>query len=94
MAPIFTVRPWKPSDGDPQAPSYIDGKRVVSVERLRLDKRGALCLLDDGTFAVTGPLLARGGRGMLASWVRRQIRGGVTPTERRWWEDVLGALAL
>jgi cell volume regulation protein A len=94
MAPIFTTRPWKPSDGDPQAPTHVDGKRVVRIERVRLDQRGALCLLDDGTFAVTGPLLARGGRAMLSDWARRRIRGGVTDVERRWWEDVLGALAL
>ncbi|HEX6390685.1 MAG TPA: potassium/proton antiporter, partial [Solirubrobacteraceae bacterium] len=85
---------WRPDDGDPQAPTQIDGKRVVRVERLRLDQRGALCLLEDGTFAITGPLMARGGRRMLSDWVRRRIRGGVTETERRWWEDVLGALAL
>jgi len=93
-APIFTTRPWKPSDGDPAAPSRVDGRRVVRVERVRLDERGALCLLEDGTFAVTGPLLARGGRTMLSDWARRRIRAGVTESERRWWEDVLGALAL
>jgi cell volume regulation protein A len=94
LAPIFTVRTWKTEDGDAQAPSHVDGKRVVSIERVRLDERGALCLLEDGTFAITGPLLARGGRTMLSDWVRRRIRVGVTETERRWWEDVLGALAL
>ncbi len=94
VAPIFTTRPWKPSDGDPAAPSSVDGKRVVRVERVRLDDRGSLCLLEDGTFAVTGPLLARGGRAMLSDWARRRIRGGVSEAERRWWEDVLGALAL
>lgn len=94
LAPIFTVRPWRPHDGDPASPAQIDGRAVVRVERVRLDARGALCLLDDGTFAVTGPLLARGGRRMLSDWVRRRIAAGVTETERRWWEDVLGALAL
>ncbi len=94
VAPIFTVRPWKPEDGDPQAPMQVDGKRVVQIERVRLDERGALCRLEDGSFAVTGALMARGGRSMLSDWVRRRIRLGVTETERRWWEDVLGALAL
>lgn len=94
FAPIFTVRPWRPADGDPVAPETIDGRRVVRIERVRLDDRGALCLLEDGTFAVTGPILARGGRRMLSDWVRRRLTTGVTDTERRWWEDVLGALAL
>jgi cell volume regulation protein A len=95
FAPVFTVRPWKPgADGDPADPAHVDGKRVVSVERVRLDRRGALVVLEDGTFAITGPLLARGGRRMLSDWVRRRISAGVTETERRWWEDVLGALAL
>jgi cell volume regulation protein A len=94
FAPIFTVRTWRAEDGDPASPGAIDGRRVVRIERVRLDQRGALCVLEDGTFAVTGPLVARGGRRLLSDWVRRRLTAGVTETERRWWEDVLGALAL
>jgi cell volume regulation protein A len=94
-APIFTVRPWdERNDGDAAAPVVVDGRRVVEVARVRRDVRGALCVLEDGSFAITGPLVARGNRALLSDWVRRRIRRVPDDAERAWWEEVLGALAL
>ncbi len=67
---------------------------MIDRVRSRRDLPGALVLLEDGRYAITGPVLALGSRQALSDWVRRRIRGGVSDTERVWWEEVLGALAL
>ena len=51
-------------------------------------------LLEDGRYAVVGPVMALGSRQSLNDWVRRRMRSGVTENERVWWEEVLGAIAL
>jgi hypothetical protein len=62
--------------------------------RFRRDVAGCLVLLEDGRYAVAGPVVAVGSRQALNEWVRRRMRPGVTDNERVWWEEVLGALAL
>jgi potassium/hydrogen antiporter len=92
--PVFHVRPWRRADGDPGAPRAVNGHDVLEHLRSRRDLRGALVLLDDGRFAVTGPQLALGGRELLAQWVRGRAARAAGDSERGWWEEVLGALAL
>ena len=50
--------------------------------------------LYDGRYAVTGPLVAVGGRQSLTSWCMRRLRrlDGADP-ERAWLQNVVGALA-
>lgn len=93
-APVFHVRPWLPEDGDPATVHEVAGRQVVDHLRTRRDQPGALVLLDDGYFAVTGPVLALGREQLLSQWVRRRARAARTDAERSWWEEVLGALAL
>jgi cell volume regulation protein A len=93
-APVFHVRPWKDEDGDPISAQRVAGRAVVDRVRTRRDVPGALVLLDDGYYAVTGPILALGREQLLSQWVRRKARGAVNDGERSWWEEVLGALAL
>jgi cell volume regulation protein A len=93
-APIFHVRPWQPEDGDPATVQQIAGRPVVDRLRTRRDMPGSLVLLEDGYFAVTGPLLALGREQLLSDWVRRKARSARSDAERAWWEEVLGALAL
>jgi cell volume regulation protein A len=93
-SPVFHVRPWAEGDGDPAHPGILAGRMVVEHLRTRRDRRGALLLLDDGSFAVTGPHLALGGRQHLSAWVRRRRRAARTDAERAWWEEVLGAIAV
>jgi len=92
--PIFSTRAWRSEDGDPARPDVIAGRAVLDLLRTRRDVAGALVLLDDGLFAVTGPALAIGGRELLGQWARRRARAAATAQERAWWEEVLGALAL
>lgn len=93
-APVFHVRPWTEQDGDPGTTAAVAGRQVVDRLRTRRDRPGALVLLDDGYYAVTGPVLALGRQQLLSQWVRRKARAAPTDAERSWWEEVLGALAL
>ena len=92
--PVFQVRGWKEADGDPGNPTHVAGRRVADRMRTRRDVPGALVVLEDGLFAITGPQLAVGARGALSAWVRRRLASAKTAAERGWWEEVLGALAL
>ena len=93
-APVFHARRWTEEDGDPARPDTVAGLEVIDRLRSRRDLPGALALLEDGRYAVTGPVLAMGSRQALSDWVRRRLRAGVGDSERVWWEEVLGALAL
>src|SRR4051794_12563069 len=94
--PLFTVRPLEQTDiaGDAARPTSV-ARTVVSAQlRIRRDVPGALVALDDGRYAVVGPLVAVGGRQALTSWATRRLRrlDGADP-ERAWLQNVVGALA-
>ena len=93
-APVFHVRRWSEDDGDPNRPDQIDGLQVIDRLRSRRDVPGSLVLLEDGRYAVVGPVMALGSRQAINDWVRRRMRKGVSDNERVWWEEVLGAIAL
>ncbi|MEA2137266.1 MAG: potassium/hydrogen antiporter, partial [Solirubrobacteraceae bacterium] len=54
-APIFTTRPWAEADGDPEDPAKVLGLDVLERLGTRWDVPGALVVLSDGRYAVTGP---------------------------------------
>ncbi len=89
--PVFTSRPWSDADGDPAAPAELGGERVLELLRDRRDLPGALALLEDGRYAVSGPVLAIGGREDLAAWAKRRLTGADND-ERAWLQGVIGAL--
>jgi cell volume regulation protein A len=90
--PIMTARPWTDSDGDPAQPGMIAGRRVVEQLRVRRDCPGGLFVLDDGRYALGGPVLAVGGRTQMSAWARRRM-SRVSQDERAWLQTVIGALA-
>jgi potassium/hydrogen antiporter len=90
--PLFAVRPWKSADGDSAAPDALLGQPVVARIRERRDAPGALVLLADGRYAVTGELLAVGSRRALIGWARRRIQLA-EGDERSWLQGVIGSLA-
>ncbi|HEV2770460.1 MAG TPA: potassium/proton antiporter [Solirubrobacteraceae bacterium] len=90
---VFTTRPWRSTDGDPQAPEHVDGTAVAVRLRTRRDAPGALLALEDGSFEVAGPVLARGSPGPLQDFARRRAARARTEAERAWWREVIGALA-
>jgi cell volume regulation protein A len=88
------VRPWKESDGDAGAPEEIDGVPVVERLRSRRDVAGALLVLADGRYAVSGPVLASGGARSLELHARRRLARSADESESAWWQEVLGAVAM
>jgi cell volume regulation protein A len=95
-SPLFSVRPLEQAklDGDAARPTSLAGETVAAQLRIRRDVPGALVALEDGRYAVVGPLVAVGGRQALASWATRRLRR-LEPAdpERAWLQNVVGALA-
>jgi potassium/hydrogen antiporter len=91
---IFSVRPWDEKLGDPGRPTEIDGIAVVRTLRIRRGEDGALVLLEDGRFAVTGDgLIAAGGPRRLFRYCRDRIRRADDPASVAWWQEVAGVLS-
>jgi cell volume regulation protein A len=90
---VFTMRRWTEADGDPGFPKEVHGVPVAEQMRTRRDHRGALLALEDGRFAVTGPLVAIGGPLQVQRYARRQLMSEDDAAARAWWQEVIGALA-
>ncbi len=91
--PVYTVRQWEDGDGDPARPRSIVGVPVVDQLRSRNDMPGALVALDDGRYAVSGPLLAAGSATQIQAHARKRAGLAESDAERAWWQEVIGALA-
>jgi cell volume regulation protein A len=94
--PLFTVRSLEQAqvEGVAARPHAVAGASVIAQLRIRRDVPGSLVALDDGRYAVVGPLVAIGGRQALATWAMRRLRRLPTDdTERAWLQNVVGALA-
>jgi cell volume regulation protein A len=92
--PIYSARPWDDGDGDPAHPQAVKGSRVVEHLRTRRDVPGALVILEDGRYAVTGPLLMVGPPGQMQAQARRRLTHARDDAETSWWQEVIGACAL
>jgi cell volume regulation protein A len=95
-ATLFTVSPLGQAalDGGPARPTAVAGAAVTAQLRIRRDVPGCLVALDDGRYAVVGPLVAVGGRQALSSWAMRRLRRLASDdSERGWLQNVVGALA-
>jgi cell volume regulation protein A len=90
---VTTVRPWEPADGDMSRPRSLSGYAVIDQLRTRRDEPGALVALEDGRYAITGPLVAIGPSGALQAVARRRIAATESASERAWWRELVGALA-
>lgn len=94
-SPIFTVRPADDHAvvGDLGAPERVLSQPVVALLRIRRDTAGALVALEDGRYAVTGPLLIAGSRDDVTTYARRRTESA-DPDTRAWLQTVVGALAI
>ncbi len=90
--PVLTVRPWLDDDGDPTRPERVRELEVVDQLRIRRDVAGSLVVLEDGRYAICGPLLAVGSRRALARWAEARM-AVASDEERAWLRTVVGALA-
>ena len=94
--PVHTVRPWSErSDGGEQGhPARLGGVAVMDQIRTRRDGHpGALVMLEDGRYGVSGEAVIIGGANHVRDAARRKIRRAATDAERAWWREVIGALA-
>jgi cell volume regulation protein A len=94
-APIFTVRPYDEDavTGTLDKPDIVLGQAVVARLRDRRDRPGSLVALEDGRYAVTGPLLIAGSREDVTMYARRRV-GTDDVDERAWLQTIVGALAI
>jgi len=93
-SPIFTVKPWRESMGDPGDPGAVEGQAVVRVMRTRREDPGALLLLADGRMAVTGSgVVAIGGPRQLFRYARERIQRSDSASATAWWQEVAGAVS-
>ena len=93
-ATIFTVRPWAPGDGDLSRPERLGGVAVTRRLRTRRGREGALVLLEDGRFGITGDgLVAVGGSRQLLRYCGERIRRASEPEERAWWQEAAGVVS-
>jgi cell volume regulation protein A len=83
---------WSSVDGDPADPELVSGALVVERLRIRRDLRGALVLLEDGRYAVTGAMLAIGSAETLYRYARRRLARSAGDGEAGWWGEVVTAL--
>jgi potassium/hydrogen antiporter len=83
--PVFSVRPWRESDGDASSPSEIGGQRVVERLRVRAEQPGALLILADGRYALTGSRLVIGSRDAVTQWARRRVQSVPDDDEESVW---------
>ena len=89
---IFSAGAWREQDGDPARPEAVGGRPVIEQLRIRRDADGGLFVLEDGRYAVTGPLYAVGTRLAVSDWARRRMRSA-SADEKAWLQTVIGALA-
>jgi cell volume regulation protein A len=92
-SPIFSVKPWGATKGDPAAPVEVEGVAVSRTIRTRRESRGALVLLEDGRLAVTGDgVVATGSPRQLVRYCRDRVARATDPQARAWWQEVAGAV--
>jgi potassium/hydrogen antiporter len=94
--PTFTIAPFGQValEGDATHPRAVAGTEVVAQLRVRRDVPGCLVALEDGRYAMVGPLVAVGARQLLSSWATRRLRRlPADDSERAWLQNVIGALA-
>jgi potassium/hydrogen antiporter len=92
-SPIFSVKPWSDSQGDPAAPERIENVAVSRTLRTRREARGALVVLADGRLAVTGDgVVATGSPRQLVRYCRERIGRAESAQARAWWQEVAGAV--
>ena len=90
---IFTFGPWRAEFGDPANPDTLMGIAVLRRLLERRDRAGALVLLSDGRFGVTGRKVAVGPAWQLTRHLRRWTAHTSSAEERAWYEAAIASLA-
>ncbi|MEV4422154.1 hypothetical protein AB0L40_19560 [Patulibacter sp. NPDC049589] len=83
----FTVRPWDDAFGEAGHPEVLLGTAVAEIIRVRTDGTAALVQLADRRHAMTGAILAVGGRTDLRRYANRRGAQSDDLLERQWYVD-------
>jgi len=89
---VFSVRPWQQEFGDPADPTALLGVAVVDRLLHRSDAPGALVVLADRRYALTGSVLVVGSARQLSSYLRRRGVPHSSPAQGAWLRRVLSVL--
>jgi cell volume regulation protein A len=73
-------------------PEIIGGVPVIDALRHRGDAPGALLLLENGSYALTGDSLISGHVNLIRQYAHQRFAATPVPRERVWWRDVLTSL--
>jgi cell volume regulation protein A len=95
MPSVSSIRPWNAEDdGDASRPAAVNGLEVITRLRTRRDGvAGALVELEDGRYAVTGPVVIVGRPQAITLNAQRRLKQVETHAEGAWWREVIGAVA-
>jgi cell volume regulation protein A len=88
----LVAEPWAEADGNPADPDVVKGILVVERLRTRRDRRGALVVLEDGRYGVTGSTLAIGPADVVRRYANRLLASAYDRAEAAWWQEVATAL--
>ena len=89
---VFSVRPWQPEFGDPADPAALLGVPVVDRLLRRTEAPGALVVLADRRYALTGSVLVVGSARQVARYLRRRGVRHPSPAQDAWLRRVLSVL--
>ena len=89
LDPPLAARRRRPAAPEGRSPATTSSSSCARAAT----SRARSSLLEDGRFAVSGPLLAIGPSGELQAFARRRLANATSPGERAWWQEVVGALA-
>jgi cell volume regulation protein A len=73
-------------------PQIIGGVPVIDALRHRSDAPGALLLLENGSYALTGDSLISGHVNLIRQYAHQRFTATPAPREQAWWRDVLTSL--
>jgi NhaP-type Na+/H+ or K+/H+ antiporter len=85
---------WTEPDEDPGDPDVVAGVPVSERLCTRADIAGAVVALDDGRYAVTGPMVAVGSARQIERFAQRRLDSATEGPDVRWWRLVLRSTQL
>jgi cell volume regulation protein A len=88
----LVTEPWSSENGNPADPDLLGGVLVAERLRARSDRQGALVVLEDGRYAVTGATVAIGPADVVRRYANRLLARASTADDEQWWREVAAAM--
>ncbi len=91
-APTATAQTMHALIAAARDPEIIGGVPVIDALRHRTDAPGALLLLENGSYALTGDSLISGHVNLIRQYAHGRVAAAPAPREQVWWREVLTSL--